>query len=255
MSVSVILGSLYFSAVCRAKRRKRQGDVLAALAQWRHLDGDGVEAIVEVFAELAFADGLAHVDIGGGHDAHVGLHDFLTAHADIFARLEHTQQSCLGGYGQLAHLVQEDGAAVGGAEIAFALAYGAGKRPLLMSEELAVYRSLGDGATVDGKVFLLASGGVVVDDAGYNLLTHTAFAHDEYRQVGWGYLQGDVECTVEPVAVADNIIPLLYLLQFRSVHWSTKLLILFNIMVVFAVFFIAGIQKLMPALAVVVSRV
>src|SRR5207247_11350490 len=46
-------------------------DVLAAIAQRRHLDGEDAEAEVEILAEAAVGHGLGEVPIGGGHDSHV----------------------------------------------------------------------------------------------------------------------------------------------------------------------------------------
>ena len=74
--------------------------------------------------------------------------------ADVFARLEHAQQPCLCGLWQLAHLVEEDGAAVGDAEVALALAHGPRERALLVAEKLAVNGAFGDGTAVYGEVFL-----------------------------------------------------------------------------------------------------
>ena len=127
-----LVGERYFGQLvllCRlqGEEAEEQGDVLAALAQWRHLDGDGVEAIVEVFAELAFADGLAHIDVGGSDNSDVCLHYLLSSHAYVFACFENAEQSCLCGHWQLANLVEEYCALVGNAEVAFAFADGAGE--------------------------------------------------------------------------------------------------------------------------------
>ena len=43
-----------------------RGDVLLVLAQRRNIDGDDVEAVVEVLAEGAFFERGAQVAVGGG---------------------------------------------------------------------------------------------------------------------------------------------------------------------------------------------
>ena len=95
-------------------------DVLLALPQGRHLDGDGVQAVVQVLAEGALLDRQQHVHVGGGHYAHIGLLGLAAAHADELTRLQHAQQAHLRGEGQFAHFIQEDGAAISHLEVAFA---------------------------------------------------------------------------------------------------------------------------------------
>jgi hypothetical protein len=63
----VLFGEVFEEAV------DEQRDVFAAAAQRRQVDGDDVEAIEEVVAELALANGLAQIDVGGGDDADVDL--------------------------------------------------------------------------------------------------------------------------------------------------------------------------------------
>ena len=116
------------------------------------------------------------------------------------------------GQGQFADLIEEDGAPVGYAEVAFALADGTGERPFLMSEEFAVDGSFGYGSAVDGEVFLAAAWRLVVNDPWDNLLTRSALSYDEYTEVGWRHLQCDVKGAVQSVAIADDIVPLLSLL-------------------------------------------
>ena len=135
---------------------EQQQYVVAALAQWRHLHGYGVEAVEEVLAEAALAYGLLHVYVRGGHYPYVGLAYLLSTYAYILACLEHAQEPRLCGKWQLAHLIEEYGALVGGAEVALALAYGTRERAFLVSEQLAVYGAFGYGAAVHGEVFLPA---------------------------------------------------------------------------------------------------
>ena len=167
----------------------------------------GVEAIVEILAEASLADRFSHIDICGSHDADIRLAHFLSTHSDVFARLEHSQQSRLGGYGQFTHLVEEDGTPVGDAKISLALTNSPGKRAFLMAEELAVDGSLGNASAVDGKIFLSSSWRIVVYYLWNDFLSHTAFSYDEHRKVGRCHLQGNIERTVQFVAIAHDIVP------------------------------------------------
>ena len=115
-----------------------------------------------------------------------------------------------------------------------ALAFADGTRvgSLLVAEEFAVYRSLGNRTTVDGEVFLVFAWRIVVYQSWYYLavaalhklycsfaFAHAALANDQHRKVGGGHLQGHVEGTVERVAVAHDVVSLLDDLQFTRIHF------------------------------------
>ena len=81
----------------------------------------------------------------------------LCTHANIFACFQHAQQPSLRGERQFAHLVEEYGAFVGGAEISLALVYCAGERAFFMPEKFAVDGAFGYGAAVYCKIFVVLS--------------------------------------------------------------------------------------------------
>ena len=199
---------LVFLGHLHGKEAEQQHDVLAALAQGRHLDGYRVQAVVEVLAESPLADSLADVDVGGGHDAHVGLLHLSGAHGDILARLQDAQQPGLRGQRQLAHLVEKQRPLVGHAEVARRVVDGPRVGTLHVAEQLGVDGALGNGAAVDGEVLLAAARRIVVNDAGDDLLAHAALADDEHAQVGRRHLEGDVEHMVQRIAVAHDVVPL-----------------------------------------------
>jgi hypothetical protein len=71
-------------------------DVLRALAQRRHADGDDVETIKQIFTKQAAGDGLGfEIFVRGGNDAGGGTLDFLTAHRAVSAVFEHAQEVAL----------------------------------------------------------------------------------------------------------------------------------------------------------------
>lgn len=172
------------------------------------MDRDGVQTIVEIFAETSLAYCLVHVDVGCGNDAHIGFHYLLTTHTYVFACFEHTQQACLCCHWQLADLIEEDSAFVCRTEIAFALADCTRERSLLMSKEFAVYSAFRYRAAVDGEVFLVFAWRIVVYQSRYYLFSHTALAHNEHTEVCRRHLLSDVESTVQRIAVAHDVVPL-----------------------------------------------
>ncbi len=75
-----------------------------------------------------------------GHDAHVDRRGTLAAHALECAVLQNTQQADLRRWRQLAAFVEEQGAAVGPLEPAFAVADRAGEAAALVAKELRIHQ-------------------------------------------------------------------------------------------------------------------
>ena len=80
-------------AVAEIERKlaEEQGYILFAVTQGRYAYLYGIESVVEVLAELTVLGGATHIQVGGGYDAYVGLQYLGATHADILARLQHTQ--------------------------------------------------------------------------------------------------------------------------------------------------------------------
>ena len=76
-------------------------------------DRNDVQAVVEILAEIPALDRGVEIAVRGGEDAHVDVNRMTAAHPLDLALLQHAQQRDLGIRRKLAHLVQEDGAAVG----------------------------------------------------------------------------------------------------------------------------------------------
>ncbi len=74
--------------------------------------------------------------VGGGYDPHVHCHGLGRAQAADRALLQGAQQFGLRAGGQVGHLVEEQGAAMGRFEFAGGLVGGAGERALLVAEQL-----------------------------------------------------------------------------------------------------------------------
>ena len=102
------------------------------------------------------------------------------AHRLDLAVLQHPQHLGLGARRHVADLVEEDGAAVGGDELADLLAHRAGEAPLLVAEQLGLDQLFGDGRAVDldqGVGVPLAG---PVESARDQLLAGAALAGDEH---------------------------------------------------------------------------
>ena len=194
---------------------EQQVDVALALAQGRHGDRNRAEPVIEVFAELAVADGVQEVDVGGGHHAHVGLLHLGRTDLDELASLQDAEQADLGGERKLRHFVEEERTAVSFFEIALARLDGAGEGALLVTEKFGIDGTFGDAAAVQGEVGFMFSRAVLVDDLRNDLLAHAALARDQHGQVRGGNLTGDFESPVELGVVSDDAEALLDLIQIH----------------------------------------
>ena len=201
---------MVFLGHVRAELAEQQRNVVFAFAQGRDIDRNLLQAVVEVFAETASPHSCHQVDIGGGHDADIYFQCSGGTHGDDLAVLEHTQQLHLHRQGQLANLVEENGAAVGLLEIAFAVLFGTGESPFHMAEQLALDGAFGYGAAVHGNqsapLFGMFAQAVLVDDAREDVFAHAALAGDEDAEVGGGHLDGLVDGKEQFGVVADNAV-------------------------------------------------
>src|SRR4029079_12998931 len=140
----------------------------------------------EVFAEAAAADGLVEVGVGGGDDAYVdGAGGVVTERRD-FAGFEEAEEFGLELEAHLGDLVEEQGAALGGADDAEVVAVRAGEGAATMAEELAFEQFAGDGGAIERDEGFLGAVGKVVDCAGDDFLAGAAFTGDEHVDVGAG---------------------------------------------------------------------
>ncbi len=105
--------------------RTRSGMSSRPLAERRHAHADDGEAVVEVVAEAALVDLALEVAVRRRDDAHVDALRCDVADAPDLALLERAQELRLELERELADLVEEDRAAVGRLEGAFAVAIGA----------------------------------------------------------------------------------------------------------------------------------
>ena len=98
--------------------------------------------------------------------------------------LQHAQELGLHLGGQLANLVKEDGATVGGKEVTEFLALGSGEGPALVAKELRLDQGGGDGGAVDGNERPIGAGAGGVDSTGDQLLARSGFTEDEEGHLG-----------------------------------------------------------------------
>ena len=98
---------------CADEVRDERRNVLAPLAQRRHVNGHHVEAVVQILAEASRRDLRLDVLVRRREHAHVDLHRLRAADARHHAVLQHAQHLRLRGEAHVADLVEEERAAIG----------------------------------------------------------------------------------------------------------------------------------------------
>ncbi len=186
---------------------ERQGlDVLAPLPQGGEGDGDDVEPVVEVFPEAPGLDLLGKILVGCGHEADVDAFRGGGPHGDELSLLDDPQELCLDRGGDVADLVQEQGAAVGLLQEPLLGGDGAGEGTAHVAEELALQERVRQGRAVDGEEPSPPALAVHVDRPGDELFAGTRFAQDQDVGVAGGHLDGQVVDFPELLAGEDDVV-------------------------------------------------
>ncbi len=149
------------------------------LAQRRHLDGEHVQAVVQILAEAPAGDRVLEIAVGGGDDAHVAGHGHVVADALEHALLQDPQQLHLHGDAHVADLVEEQRAALGDLEAPLARGDGTGERALLVTEQLGLEQVGGNRAAVDRDERAVAARAELMNGARGDFLAGAGFAEQQ----------------------------------------------------------------------------
>ena len=153
-----------------------QGQVFEPVPQWGQAQGDDIQAVEQVFPESSVLHLLLQIPVGGRHDAHVHGDGGGAADAADLPFLEHAQELGLHLRGQLAHVVEEQGAAIGLLEPALVAAAGVGEGARLVAEEFVLHQARGQGGAVQGDEWTLPAPAEVVQGAHHQLLAGAALS-------------------------------------------------------------------------------
>ena len=158
----------------------KEGDVLLAVAERGHAQGNDVEAIEEVFAERPRPHRLLEVDIGRGDDPDVHGDGADAAEALDLALLQCAEKLRLEVDAQAPHLVEEQCAAVGQLELPGLPRVSAREGALLVTEQLRFEQRVGYRREVHGDERLVAPEALPMDRARHQLLAGAALRGDEH---------------------------------------------------------------------------
>ena len=156
------------------------------------------------------------VPVGGRHDAHVHGDGGGAADAADLAFLEHPQELGLDLGGQLADVVEEQGAAAGLLEPALVAAAGVGEGALLVAEELVLHQARGQGGAVEGHEGTLPAPAEVVQGAHHQLLAGAALALHQDRGLRRGHPPHLCADGPQGAADADDVVEGVALVQLLA---------------------------------------
>jgi hypothetical protein len=157
---------------------------LSRSSQRRHEDRNHIEPEVEVLAEPPRANFGRQILVRRSNDAHVDLHARGPAHRLDNLFLQGAQHLGLRLQAHVTYLVEEQRAAVRQLELAAAIGYGPGERPLHVAEQLALDQLLGNRGAVHLDERPLHPPAAHVNRSRHQLLAGAVFAMDENPAVG-----------------------------------------------------------------------
>ena len=172
----------------RAERRRKwrasSGMSPRALAQRRQAQGDQVQAVEQVLAELPARHHLGEVAVGGRDHPHVDRARDARAQHLVGAVLEHPQQLHLRGGSSSPISSRKMVPPSRHLEAPLAVRPGVGEGAAHVAEHLALEEGRGDAAEVHLDERPVLAPAVAVDRLGHQLLAGAALAGDQHRGVG-----------------------------------------------------------------------
>src|SRR5262245_26456137 len=177
----VVRDDVGFEEVSREGR-----DILSTLPQRWQRDRDDAQTVEEILPKLSLRDQRSEVLVGRADHPDVHLERVGAADAPHFSLLEHAKELCLYAGAHLAQLVEEARPTARYLEESATVRQRAGEGALDVTEQLALQKALGEGATVDRHERVMAPATRRVDCSRDQFLARTGFALDEHGGGGGG---------------------------------------------------------------------
>ena len=206
-------GHLILLAKALQKCDGQQRDVAQPVAERRQVDGHDVQAIIEVFAKLAFAHHFGQIAVGGRNQPDIDVALGGIAHLlDAFG-LQCAEQLSLGFHAQVADFVEKQRALVGRLEKPLFCGDGAAERALHVAEQLAFQQGGGQGAAIAGHQRMILAAAEAMNCPDEHFLARAALADQQHRAIGGRHASGQAENAFHGPALAND--PLEALVDFQ----------------------------------------
>ena len=174
---------------------RKKHDVAPAVVERRKVNGEDIQAVVKVLAELAFFHELFKIPAGRCDEPDVDFDLLVAADAREGAFLDEAEKFDLNRLAEVADFIKEERSAVCGFGASAAGADRSGECALFVSEKLALDEVVGEGGAVDADEGLVAPFALLLDCAGNEFFSGSGSAADEDGCIAGGDL-GDlsVDC-------------------------------------------------------------
>src|SRR5262249_16723974 len=164
------------------ERLYEQLQIFFPLAQRREAEGEDVEPIEQILAQLALLDRILRFQVRRRDDADVDRLLGAPAEPPELPLLQHAEQLHLRGRRHLADLIEEERAAIGELEAALPPIGRAGERAFLVAEDLALEKRLGNRGAVDRHERKRGARAELMNRLRDELLAGARFAGDQPRR-------------------------------------------------------------------------
>ena len=159
-------------------------NVFAAFGQLGQVHANDIQAVEQIFSEVAGLYQIFQVLMGCGDDADIHFDGGGAAYPVKLAIGQHPQQSSLSVGGHVADFIQKQGAAVGLFKAALAGGPGAGEGAFFVAEQFGFNKVFRNCRHVQGDERVSCSGAVIVQGLGHQFFTGAALTVDQYGDVG-----------------------------------------------------------------------
>ena len=181
---------------------RQHDDIRTAVLEFWKIDGEDVQAIVEVFAEFSLRHQFLQIPAGRGNDAHVALEFLVAAHPRKGALLDVAQKLDLHRQRDVADLVQKERSAIGGLGASDASGEGASEGALFVAKEFTFHQCLGQGRAIQGHEWSVLAWREIADGAGDQFLASSAGPAHQHRRFAGSDLTNQLINLAHRIAVA-----------------------------------------------------
>jgi len=184
--VEGVLGDLdrFLAGVFFLQQRSNQVRLVAAIAQQRQMQGDPVQAIIQILAKFAVVNHLADVAMRGTDHMQIDRNGLIASERNDFAFLDHAQQARLQHQRHIADFIEKQRAAVGLENLSDpAFLHRARERAARVAEQLALDQALRDGGAIDRHECLVEPKAAVMQGLGERFLAGAGRALQEDRHL------------------------------------------------------------------------
>src|SRR5262249_33949163 len=206
-------GALVLFGILGEEKVNEKRNVFFALTQGREVDGDYVEPIEEVLAELALAHMLPKIDVGGSDDVDIDLYFVYAAQVHEFPVLKDAKNLALGIKAHGADFVEKEGAAIGNLEQAFFGCDSAGESTLHVSEQSRLEQVGRHRAGVHGDEWAVFARRVQVDGFCDEFFPGSALTLQKDGRSASSDLADEVEDFQHRLAFANDVFEVVALLE------------------------------------------